>query len=93
MLKNKTGICWTKSCFLTALVRANQIPSGISYQLLTGADDASEGYMIHALNTVYIKDLNKWIGLDFEEIKKILMHISVWMRNTWPIQSEVKGVN
>ena len=56
VLKNKTGICWTKSCLLAALLRANQIPSGISYQLLTRADDASEGYMIHALN--------KWIRLD-----------------------------
>ena len=58
-LKNKTGICWIKSFLLAALLRANQIPSGISYQLLTRADDASDGYMIHALNTVYIKDLNK----------------------------------
>ena len=64
VLKNKTGICWTKSCLLAALLRANGIPSGISYQLLTRADDASEGYMIHALNTVYLKDLNKWIRLD-----------------------------
>ena len=49
VLKNKTGICWTKSCLLAALLRA---------------DDASEGYMIHALNTGYIKDLDKWIRLD-----------------------------
>ena len=64
VLENKTGICWTKSCLLAALLRANGIPSGISYQLLTRADDASEGYMIHALNTVHIKYLNKWIRLD-----------------------------
>ena len=64
VLENKTGICWTKSCLLAALLRANQIPSGISYQLLTRADDESEGYMIHALNTVYLKDFNKWIRLD-----------------------------
>ena len=64
MLENKTGICWSKSCLLAALLRANQIPSGISYQLLTRADDASEGYMIHALNTVYIKNLDKWFRLD-----------------------------
>ena len=61
---NKTGVCWTKSCLLAALLRANGIPSGISYQLLTRADDTSEGYMIHALNTVYVKDLDKWIRLD-----------------------------
>lgn len=65
VLRNKTGICWTKSCLLAALLRANNIPSGISYQLLTRADeDDSEGYIIHALNTVYIEELDKWIRLD-----------------------------
>lgn len=65
VLQNGTGICWTKSCLLTALLRANHIPSGISYQKLTRADeDASEGYIIHALTTVYISELNQWIRLD-----------------------------
>ena len=64
VLKNKTGICWTKSCLLAALLRANKIPSGISYQYLTRADDVSNGYIIHALNTVYIESLQKWIRLD-----------------------------
>ena len=65
VLINKTGICWTKSCLLAALLRANGIPAGISYQSLTRADDDdSEGYIIHALNTVFIKELNKWIRLD-----------------------------
>ena len=63
-LKNGTGICWTKSCLLAALLRANKIPSGISYQYLTRADDASDGYIIHAMNTVYISPLKKWIRLD-----------------------------
>jgi transglutaminase-like putative cysteine protease len=62
VLVNRTGICWTKSCLLAALLRANGIPSGISYQLLTLAEDDSQGHMIHALNTVYIND--KWIRLD-----------------------------
>ncbi|SDA50781.1 transglutaminase-like domain-containing protein [Methanobrevibacter millerae] len=61
-LINKTGICWTKSCLLAALLRANQIPSGISYQLLTLAEDDSQGHMIHALNTVYFE--GKWIRID-----------------------------
>ncbi len=65
VLRRKTGICWTKSCLLAALLRANGIPSGISYQLLTRADeDDSEGYIIHALNTVYIVEFDKWIRLD-----------------------------
>ena len=64
VLKNKTGICWTKSCLLAALLRAKKIPAGISYQYLTRANDASDGYIIHALNTVYIDSLQKWIRLD-----------------------------
>lgn len=65
VLANKTGVCWTKSCLLAALLRANGIPSGISYQLLTRADnDTSDGYIIHAFNTVYIEQLDKWIRLD-----------------------------
>ena len=65
VLRNKTGICWTKSCLLAALLRANGIPAGISYQKLTRADeDDSEGYIIHALNTVYIGETDSWIRLD-----------------------------
>ncbi len=65
VLINRTGICWTKSCLLASLLRANEIPSGISYQSLTRADDDdSEGYIIHALNTVFISELNRWIRLD-----------------------------
>lgn len=65
VLRNKTGICWTKSCLLAALLRANGIPAGISYQKLTRADeDAGEGYIIHALNTVFISELDRWIRLD-----------------------------
>ena len=64
VLINKTRICWAKSCLLAALLRANEIPSGISYQLLTRADGASDGYIIHAFNTVYIEQLDKWIRLD-----------------------------
>lgn len=65
VLTNGTGICWTKSCLLASLLRANGIPSGISYQYLTRADDsADEGYIIHALNTAYIEELDRWIRLD-----------------------------
>ena len=65
VLRNRTGICWTKTCLLAALLRVNGIPAGISYQKLTRADeDVSEGYIIHALNTIYISELNRWIRLD-----------------------------
>ena len=65
VLRNGTGICWTKSCLLSALLRAENIPSGISYQYLTRADDnVDEGYIIHALNTVYLSEQGRWIRLD-----------------------------
>ena len=58
VLENGTGICWTKSCLLAALLRGNGIPAGISYQKLTRADDDSDGYIIHALNTAYIPEIS-----------------------------------
>ena len=82
VLLNKTGICWTKSCLLVALLRANEIPLGISYQLLTKADDDIEGHMIHALKTVYIKDLKKWIRLDARGNKENIMHNLTWIKNS-----------
>ena len=57
VLLNKTGICWTKSCLLAALLRTNGIPSGISYQLLTRADeDDSEGYIFMLLILYILKN-------------------------------------
>ena len=54
----------SRTALFAALLRANGIPSGISYQLLTIAEDDSLGHIVHALNTVYIEDSNKWIRLD-----------------------------
>ena len=45
-------------------LHGNGIPSGISYQKLTRGDDDGDGYIIHALNTVYVPELQKWIRLD-----------------------------
>ena len=63
-LKEGVGICWAKANLLAALLRANNIPSGFSYQRLTLGDTMDSGYCIHALNTVYISELDKWIRLD-----------------------------
>lgn len=64
VLREGVGICWAKANLLAALLRANGIPAGFSYQRLTLGDTPDTGYCIHALNTVYIKSLNKWIRLD-----------------------------
>lgn len=96
VLMNKTGICWTKSCLLAALLRANGIPAGISYQSLTRADDDdSEGYIIHALNTIYIKELNKWIRLDARGNKEnVHAEFSLYEeRLAFPIRSQLGEVD
>ena len=70
VLREGVGICWAKANLLAALLRANGIPAGFSYQRLTLGDTPDTGYCIHALNTVYIKSLNKWIRLDARGNKK-----------------------
>lgn len=64
VLRERVGICWAKANLLAALLRANGIPSGFSYQRLTLGDTPDTGYCIHALNTVYVSTINKWIRLD-----------------------------
>ena len=63
-LREGVGICWAKANLLAALLRANGIPAGFSYQRLTLGDTPDTGYCIHALNTVYVRSLRKWIRLD-----------------------------
>ena len=96
VLMNRTGICWTKSSLLAALLRADGIPSGISYQFLTRADDnADEGYIIHALNTVFISELNKWIRLDARGNKENV-HADFCLdeeKLAFPIRSELGEVD
>ncbi len=64
VLREGVGICWAKANLLAALLRANGIPAGFSYQRLTLGDTPDTGYCIHALNTIYVSSLDKWIRLD-----------------------------
>ncbi len=64
VLEQGVGICWAKANLLAALLRACNIPAGICYQRLTLGDTPETGFCIHALNAVYMKDLNRWIRLD-----------------------------
>ncbi|WP_239616896.1 transglutaminase-like domain-containing protein [Cohnella mopanensis] len=63
-LEHKEGICYAKSNLLAALLRANRIPTGFCYQRLTLGDTPDTGYCIHALNAVYLSELNRWVRLD-----------------------------
>ena len=58
-LREGVGICWAKANLLAALLRANGIPAGFSYQRLTLGDTPDSGYCIHAMNTVFVACLNR----------------------------------
>ncbi|WP_456287978.1 transglutaminase family protein [Paenibacillus sp. AK002] len=64
VLEKRHGICYAKSHLLAALLRGMDIPAGICYQRLTLFDKPEDGYCIHALNSVYLKDLGKWVRID-----------------------------
>lgn len=64
VLKYKEGICYAKSMLLAALLRSQNIPVGFCYQKLTLKDTPTSGYCIHALNAVYIKNIDRWIRID-----------------------------
>ena len=64
VLTYREGICYAKSHLAAALLRAAGIPSGICYQRLTLLDDDSAGYAVHALNTVWIASLGRWVRFD-----------------------------
>jgi len=64
VLQHQTGICYAKSHLLAALLRGQGIPTGFCYQRLTLGDTPETGYVIHALNAVYLPSLRQWIRLD-----------------------------
>ena len=64
VLTYREGICYAKSHLASALLRALEIPSGICYQRLTLLDDDSAGYAVHALNTVWLESVGRWIRFD-----------------------------
>ncbi|AGY75312.1 transglutaminase-like domain-containing protein [Clostridium autoethanogenum] len=64
VLKYKEGICYAKSMLLAALLRCQGIPTGFCYQRLTLGDIPETGYCIHALNAVFLSNINKWIRID-----------------------------
>ncbi len=64
VLEYRTGICYAKSHLLAALLRASGLPSGLSYQKLTLGETPKTGYAVHALNTVFLPSIGRWIRLD-----------------------------
>ena len=54
------GVCYVKSMLLAALLRSQGIAAGLCYQRLARAND----HIIHALNGIYLSDMQKWVRVD-----------------------------
>ena len=63
VLKYKTGWCYAKSILLTALLRANNIPTGFCYQRLSCSEYLEDIYCLHGLNAIYLKE-HGWYRVD-----------------------------
>jgi transglutaminase-like putative cysteine protease len=62
VLEHGTGYCYAKSHLLAALLRANGIPAGLSYQRLSRGD-AGPPYCLHGLSAVWLAEYG-WYRLD-----------------------------
>jgi transglutaminase-like putative cysteine protease len=60
VLSAGTGFCYAKSHLLAALLRANNIPTGLCYQRFRDDDGT---YFLHGLNAVYLPDVG-WYRID-----------------------------
>ena len=61
VLAERTGWCFAKSHLLAALLRANGLQTGFSYQRL--CRDDGNGFTLHGLNAVYLPEIG-WYRVD-----------------------------
>lgn len=62
VLLHSTGYCYAKSHLLAALLRANNIPTGLCYQRLTISNDQPP-FCLHGLNAVFLEGIG-WYRID-----------------------------
>ena len=63
VLEHKTGWCYSKAILLTALLRANNIPTAFCYQHLSCSEYEEGIYCLHGLNAIYLKEYG-WYRVD-----------------------------
>ena len=63
VLEKQAGWCYAKSILLTALLRANNIPTGFCYQRLSCSEYKDDIYCLHGLNAIYLKEYG-WYKID-----------------------------
>ncbi len=64
VLQHGTGVCFSKSHLLAALLRAVHIPAGFCYQVLRLNPPVDNGLVLHGFNGIYLASLGKWIRVD-----------------------------
>jgi transglutaminase-like putative cysteine protease len=62
-LRNGEGICFAKAHLLASLLRGMGIPCGFCYQRVLRKGTLDQGYALHGLNAVYLRDTG-WFRLD-----------------------------
>lgn len=62
VLHHGTGFCYAKSHLLAALLRANQIPTGLCYQRLT-IENNQPPFCLHGLNAIWFEEFG-WYRVD-----------------------------
>jgi transglutaminase-like putative cysteine protease len=84
------GICCAKAHLFAAMLRFFGIPTGFCYQKLCSSQ-FPDVKVLHGLNAVYIKDLDKWIRLDARGNKpSINAQFSIYEEKiAWPVNKEL----
>lgn len=71
VLKYSHGMCCAKSHLFAALARSIGVPTGFCYQKLAADENnRNQGFSIHGLNGVFLRDEKRWIRLDGRGNKK-----------------------
>ena len=85
------GICCAKAHLFAAMVRFFGVPAGFCYQKLCSDQEGVNRKVLHSLNAVYLKDLNRWIRLDARGNKPgVDAHFSIYEEKiAWPINKEL----
>lgn len=84
------GICCAKSHLLAAMLRCFGIPTGFCYQKLCSDEDVNQK-ILHGLNAVYLKGLQRWVRLDARGNKPgVDAHFCIEEEKiAWPVNREL----
>lgn len=64
VLQHGTGICFSKSHLLAALLRAVNIPAGFCYQVLRLDPPVNNELVLHGFNAIYLRSIDQWVRID-----------------------------